>query len=99
MHKREARKPGESEERLFVLDAWRESPLYTDRERTVHAWTEAVTRVAQSQASEDIYDLARGLFSEAELVELTVAVVTINAWNRIAIRFRGVHPTGRVQAA
>jgi AhpD family alkylhydroperoxidase len=99
MHARDARAKGESEERLYLLDAWRESPLYTDRERAALAWTEAVTLISQTHAQDDVYEELRGQFSEEELVKLTVAVATINAWNRIAISFRAVHPVHRPQAA
>jgi AhpD family alkylhydroperoxidase len=99
MHARDARTKGESEERLYLLDAWRESPLYTDRERAALAWTEAVTLVSQTHAPDDVYEELRGQFSEEELVKLTVAVATINAWNRIAISFRGLHPVPRPHAA
>ena len=99
MHTREARGRGESEERLYLLDAWRESPLYTERERAALAWTEAVTLVAKTHVPDAVYDEARRHFSAEELVKLTVAVVTINAWNRIAISFRAVHPVTAAQAA
>lgn len=93
MHTRDARARGESEERLYLLDAWRESPLYTERERAALAWTEAVTLVAQSHVPGAVYDVVRQHFAEDELVELTLLVATINAWNRIAISFRSVHST------
>jgi AhpD family alkylhydroperoxidase len=99
MHTREARARGESEERLYLLDAWRESPLYTERERAALAWTEALTLVAQTHVPDEVYDEARRQFSEEELVKLTVAVATINAWNRIAISFRSVHPVKTANAA
>lgn len=99
MHTGDARAKGESEERLYLLDAWRESPLYTDHERAALAWTEAVTLVADSRVPDEVYEEARRHFSEAELVNLTVAVATINAWNRIAISFRAVHPTRQARAA
>ena len=92
MHTREARGRGESEERLYLLDAWRESPLYTERERAALAWTEAVTLVSETHVPDAVYEEARKQFGEAELVKLTVLVATINAWNRIAISFRSVHP-------
>ncbi len=92
MHTREARARGESEERHYLLDAWRESPLYTERERAALAWTEALTLVSQTHVPDEVYDETRRQFSEEELVKLTVAVATINAWNRIAIIFRSVHP-------
>jgi AhpD family alkylhydroperoxidase len=92
MHTREARTHGETEERLYLLDAWRESPLYTERERAALAWTEAVTLVSQTHVPDAVYEEVRKQFGEAELVKLTMLVATINAWNRIAISFRSVHP-------
>ena len=99
MHPRDARAEGETEERLYLRDAWRESPLYTDRERAALAWTEAVTLVSQTHAPDDVYEELRGHFSEEEVVKLTVAIAAINAWNRIAISFRAVHPVPRPHAA
>jgi AhpD family alkylhydroperoxidase len=95
MHTRDARAKGESEERLYLLDAWRESPLYSDRERAALAWTEAVTLISETRVPDDVYEAARQHFSDEELVKLTVAVATINAWNRIQISFRAVHPAER----
>jgi AhpD family alkylhydroperoxidase len=92
MHTKEARGRGESEERLYLLNAWRESPLYSDRERAALAWTESVTLVSQSHVPDSVYEDVRKVFSEAEIVKLTMLVATINAWNRIAISFRSVHP-------
>ena len=97
MHTRDARSRGESEERLYLLDAWRESPLYTERERAALAWTEALTLVAQTHAPDDVYEDARRHFSEAELVELTLLTGAINAWNRIAIGFRLVPPSPTIR--
>lgn len=99
MHTAEARKRGESEERLYLLSAWRESPLYSDRERAALAWTEAVTLVADTHVPDEVYEEARRHFSETELVNLTVAIAAINAWNRMAISFRAVHPTKAEKAA
>jgi AhpD family alkylhydroperoxidase len=99
MHTRDARARGETEERLYLLDAWRESPLYTERERAALAWTEAVTLVAQTHVPDAVFEQARRQFAEDELVELTLLVATINAWNRIAIGFRSVHPTKDARAA
>jgi AhpD family alkylhydroperoxidase len=98
MHTRDARAKGEREERLYLLDAWRESPLYTDRERAALAWTESVTLVSQTHVPDEVYEQARSQFSEEELVKLTLLVVAINAWNRFAISFRSVHPVN-VKAA
>lgn len=74
------------------MNAWRESPLYTDRERAALAWTESVTLVSQTQVPDDVYEQVRGSFSDEEIVKLTMLVATINAWNRIAISFKFVHP-------
>ena len=92
MHTRDARAQGESEERLYLLSAWRESPLYSDRERAALAWTEALTLIAGGEVPDALYEEVRRHFSEAEIVRLTVAVGLINAWNRIAISLRYVHP-------
>lgn len=92
MHTRDARARGEIEERLYLLNAWRESPLYTERERAALAWTEAVTLVSQTRVPDAVFDDVRKQFTEAGLVNLTHLVATINAWNRIAISFRSVHP-------
>ncbi len=99
MHTRDARAHGETEERLYLLDAWRESPLYSDRERAALAWAEALTSVSETHVPTAVFEEALRRFSEAELVQLTLIVTTINAWNRIAIGFRFVHPTKLVQAA
>lgn len=93
MHTGEARARGETEDRLYLLDAWRDSPLYSERERAALAWTEAVTLVSKTHVPDTVYDQACQHFSETELVNLTLCVATINAWNRIAIGFRSVHPT------
>src|SRR5688572_30880818 len=90
MHWKDARAGGETEQRLYGLDAWEESPYYTDRERAALAWTDAVTRVADTHVPDAVYDHARSQFSEQELVDLTFAVATINAWNRLAIALRTV---------
>src|SRR5712671_2685478 len=96
MHTQDARKHGETEQRLYLLNAWRESPVYTDRERAALAWTEAVTLVSETRAPDD--EDVRSQFSEAETVNLTMLIATINAWNRIAIGFRFVPPV-RAKAA
>ena len=92
MHTNEARAHGETDERMFLLDAWHEAPVFTERERAALAWVEAVTLVAKDHVPDDIYARARKQFSEKELVDLTAAIVTINAWNRIAIAFRATPP-------
>jgi AhpD family alkylhydroperoxidase len=99
MHTAEARKQGESEERLYLLDAWRESPLYSARERAALAWTEALTLVAQSRAPDDVYQELQAQFTEEEQVKLTLLIVAINGWNRIQVGFRGVHPVAGRKAA
>jgi AhpD family alkylhydroperoxidase len=90
MHTREARADGESEERLYLLDAWRESPAYSERERAALTWTEAVTLVADSHIPDEVYRSASQQFTEKELVDLTMAVIAINGWNRLAIGFRAL---------
>jgi AhpD family alkylhydroperoxidase len=97
MHTRDARARGESETRLYLLDAWRESPLYSDRERAALEWTEAVTLVSQTHVPDAVYDEVTRHFAEGELVKLTLLIATINAWNRIAISFRSVHPSKAAQ--
>lgn len=99
MHTRDARAHGESEERLYLLDAWRESPLYSERERAALAWTEALTLVAKTHAPDSDYQALQAHFSEAEQVKLSLLIATINAWNRIAIGFRSVHPVAASDAA
>lgn len=92
MHATEARKHGESEMRLYMLNAWRESTLYSDRERAALAWTEALTLVAQTGAPDADYDLVKAQFSEAEQVQLTFLIGAINVWNRLQVGFRAAHP-------
>jgi len=92
MHATDARKHGESEMRLYMLPAWRESPLYSDRERAALAWTEALTLVAQTNAPDADYDLVKAQFSEAEQVNLTLLIGAINLWNRLQVGFRASHP-------
>jgi AhpD family alkylhydroperoxidase len=87
MHSKDARANGESEQRLYVLSAWREAPFYTARERAALAWAEAVTLISAGGVPDDLFAEAREQFSEHELVELTMAVITINGWNRLAITF------------
>ncbi len=91
MHTREARARGETEARLYLLSAWRESPLYSPRERAALAWTESLTNLAQTGAPDEDYDLAHGVFSDQELVELTLAIAAINVWNRMCVGFRRPH--------
>lgn len=98
MHWKDARADGESEQRLYALDAWRNAPFYSERERAALAWTEAVTLVADGHVPDDVYQAARAQFDERELVDLTLAVAATNAWNRLCIAFRS-QPNGRRQAA
>ena len=88
MHWKDARAGGETEQRLYGLVAWREAPYYSEREWAALAWTEELTLIAEHHVSDKLYEQTRRQFSEQELVDLTLAVVTINAWNRIAISFR-----------
>ncbi len=88
MHSKDARANGETEQRIYALDAWRETPFFTDRERAALAWTEAVTKVSADHVPDAVYEQARACFTEKELVDLTFAIVLINGWNRIAIPFR-----------
>jgi AhpD family alkylhydroperoxidase len=88
MHSKDARSLGETEQRLYGLDAWREAPYYTDREQAGLEWTEALTLVTEGHVPDDVYERARAQFSEKELVELSMIAVAINGWNRLAIAFR-----------
>jgi alkylhydroperoxidase family enzyme len=88
MHSRDARKNGETEQRLYVLDAWRETELFSDRERAALAWTEALTLISKTHAPDDVYGEVNAQFSDAEIANLTLLIGTINVWNRVAIGFR-----------
>ncbi len=99
MHTKDARAHGESEQRLYELDAWRESPFYSDRERAALAWTEAVTLVASGHVPDEVYAEANREFNDIELVDLTIAVTLINTWNRISIAFRNLPGEYRVAKA
>jgi AhpD family alkylhydroperoxidase len=102
MHSKDARAAGETEQRLYLLDAWREAPFYSERERAALEWTEAVTLVREGHVPDDVYESVRRHFSEEELVNLTLAVVAINGWNRIQISFRaeaGTYRPPRAKAA
>lgn len=92
MHTTDARKHGDSEMRLYMLNAWRESPLYSDRERAALAWTEALTLLPQTGAPDADYELVKAQFSEAEQVQLTLLIGAINVWNRLQVGFRASHP-------
>ena len=99
MHSKDARARGESEQRLYTLSAWRETPFFTNRERAALAWTEAVTLIGESHAPDDVYEEVRKRFTEQELVNLTMAIVAINGWNRLVIGFRIVPGTYQPNAA
>jgi AhpD family alkylhydroperoxidase len=88
MHTKDARAHGETEQRIYALSAWRETSFYSEKERAALAWTEAITNIQQGHASDDVYEELSRNFSEAERMNLTLAIVTINGWNRIAIAFR-----------
>lgn len=88
MHTKGARAAGETEQRLYALSAWRETPFFTPRERAALAWTEAITNIQQGHASDQVYEEVRREFDEPQLVRLTLAITQINSWNRIAIAFR-----------
>ena len=93
MHWKDLRAGGESEQRLYGLDAWEESPYYSERERAALAWTEAVTNVREGHVTDDLYERVRKIFTEKELADLTLAIVTINGWNRLNIALRTVPGT------
>jgi AhpD family alkylhydroperoxidase len=98
MHTHDARAHGESEERLYLLNAWRESSLYTDKERAALAWTEALTLISETHAPDAVYEELRKHFTETETVNLTALIGLINTWNRIAIGFRSQHPAKKAAA-
>jgi AhpD family alkylhydroperoxidase len=102
MHIKDARARGESEQRLYLLDAWRESPFYSERERAALRWTEAVTLIAADRVPDDVYEEVKPQFSDDELLALTMAVVTINAYNRLNVALRtvpGAYEPGMLDAA
>lgn len=90
MHSKDLRAKGETEQRLYLLSAWREAPFYTDRERAALAWAEAATKISSADVPDDVYQQAKAQFSEEELIELTMAVIGINSYNRINVSFRTV---------
>src|SRR5882724_1944454 len=102
MHSKDARAAGETEQRLYALNAWHETPFFTDRERAALAWTESVTRIADTHAPDDVFEQVREQFDDKELIDLTLAIVAINGWNRVAISLRMVpgdyQPPKHVQA-
>ena len=99
MHTKDARKLGESEARLYLLDAWYESNLYSPRERAALAWAESLTRIAATHAPDEDYEAVRQQFSEKEIADLSIAIAMINAWNRLSIGARSVHPGDLARAA
>lgn len=99
MHAHEARADGESEQRLYLVAAWKEPPLFSERERAAFAWTEAVTQILHGGVPDELYALARKQFSEEDLVKLTMAVAVINTWNRLSVSFHTIHPVRKAEAA
>jgi AhpD family alkylhydroperoxidase len=95
MHSADALKEGEDAKRLLLLDAWRESKLYSPRERAALAWTEALTNISETHAPDEDYDGLKGLFSDQEIGDLTLLAATINSWNRLAIGLRSEHPNDK----
>lgn len=93
MHSKDARKAGETEQRIYALVAWRETPFYTERERAALAWTEALTLISNNEVSDELYESVRQHFDEKELIALTMGIIAINGWNRLAIGFRTVPGT------
>ena len=99
MHTASARKQGEAEERLYLLNAWRESSLYNERERAALAWTEALTLLSETHAPDNMYQALQAHFTAEEQVTLTLLIVAINGWNRIQVGFRAAHPVDQRKAA
>ena len=99
MHNQEARRDGETEQRLYVLSAWREAPFYSDRERAALAWTEALTWLAETGAPDADYEMVKAQFSEAEVVNLTLSIGAINLWNRLQVGLRAAHPVDKARDA
>ena len=95
MHTKDARAAGETEQRLYALSAWRETPFFSERERAALAWTEAVTRISESEVEDALYGELQRHFSDKEIVDLTLAVIVINGWNRLAVPFQS--PVGGYQ--
>jgi AhpD family alkylhydroperoxidase len=98
-HTAAARKLGETEQRLYLLAAWRQSPLYSERERAALGWTEALTSVSESQVSDGVYEALEVQFSPEEQVKLTLLIITVNGWNRVHLAFSPVHPIEKREAA
>jgi AhpD family alkylhydroperoxidase len=98
MHTKDARAAGETEQRLYALSAWRETPFFTERERAALEWTEVLTLISENDVPDELFERVRQQFSEQELVNLSLAIVTINGWNRLAIPFRSVPGSYQPQA-
>lgn len=98
MHTKDARAAGESEQRLYAVSVWEEAPFFTERERAALAWTEVVTLVSETRVPDEVYEMARRQFDEKELVDLTMALVAINSWNRLSVSFRKEAGTYQPQA-
>jgi AhpD family alkylhydroperoxidase len=99
MHSKEALRDGDSQQRVFLVSAWKESPLYSERERAAFAYTEAVTKIADAGVPDALYEATREYFSEEELTKLTIAIGMINVWNRICVSFHVLHPVEQARAA
>ena len=103
MHTKDARALGETEQRLYAVSVWQETPFFSEREKAALAWTEALTLISQNHIADELYDQVRGHFNEKELVDLTLAIITINGWNRLAKSFRTVpgsyQPAAKATAA
>jgi AhpD family alkylhydroperoxidase len=99
MHSKEAMRDGDSQRRVFLVSAWKESPLFTDRERAAFAYTDAVTRISEQGVPDALWQATRQHFSEEELVKLTVAIGMINVWNRVSVSFHAIHPVDHAKAA
>ena len=97
MHTKDARRAGETEQRIYALSAWRETPFFTDRERAALEWTETLTKLTESDVSDELFERVHGHFDDGELVALTFAVIVINSWNRLSVSFRP--PVGTYQPA
>ena len=93
MHSKDMRAAGETEQRIYLLNAWREAPFYSDRERAALEWTEALTLVHETEAPDSVYEVVRKQFSEEEIVNLSLAIVAINGWNRLCVGFRAAPGT------
>ena len=99
MHSKEALRDGDTQQRVILVAAWKESPLFTDRERAAFAYTEAVTRIADAGVPDALYEATRKHFSDEELVKLTTAIAMINVWNRLCVSFHALHPVEKAKAA